>query len=135
MDECIFCRIVARTAPSDVIAEDDEVIVFLSLEDHPLVVPKAHVPDIFGLSDALGAALMRQTIRVAKAVKVGLACDGVYLTQVNGAAAGQDVFHFHLHVYPRWQGRPGGRAGHDRPPGPLCRADTLARITEALPTH
>jgi histidine triad (HIT) family protein len=46
--------------------------------------------------------MMTETIRIAKAVKAGLQCDGVYLTQANGSAAGQDVFHFHLHVYPRW---------------------------------
>jgi histidine triad (HIT) family protein len=103
MTSCIFCQIISREAPADILAENDAVIVFLSLEHHPLVVPKLHVPDLFGLSDVLGAALMRETIRVAKAVRTGLHCDGIYVTQANGEAAGQDVFHLHLHVYPRWQ--------------------------------
>lgn len=119
MNSCIFCRIVLRQAPADILAENDAVIVFLSLEHHPLVVPKLHVPDLFALSDGLGAALMRETVRVAKAVRAGLHCDGIYVTQANGEAAGQDVFHLHLHVYPRWRPASPRRidlaAGLDRP--------------------
>jgi histidine triad (HIT) family protein len=123
--DCIFCRIIRNEEPAFVIDETDVLIVFLSLDDHPLVVPKAHVSDIFALDDRLGAALMAETIRVAKAVKQALGCDGVYLTQANGVAAGQDVFHFHLHVYPRWQaGNPDAT-----PPQELAQ-----RIASALPT-
>ena len=104
MGDCIFCRIVARQAPAHVVDENDAVIVFLSLENHPLVVPKRHLPDIFSLDDATAAAVMQEAVTIAKAVRLGLRCDGVYLTQANGAASGQDVFHFHLHVYPRWRG-------------------------------
>ncbi len=104
MEQCIFCRIIDRQAPAYIIDETDRVIVFLSLENHPLVVPKAHIPDIYALDDATGAAVMHETIAIARAVKVGLGCDGVYLAQANEPAGGQDVFHFHLHVYPRWHG-------------------------------
>lgn len=100
--ECTFCRIIAGEIPAHVIDENEQVIVFLSLENHPLVVPKAHIPDIYALPPDLGAAVMAETIEVAKAVKQGLQCDGVYLTQANEAAAGQDVFHLHVHVYPCW---------------------------------
>jgi histidine triad (HIT) family protein len=98
--DCIFCRIVAGKAAAYVIDETEQVIVFLSLENHPLVVPKAHIPDIYAMPAEVGARVMEETIRV----KAALGCDGVYLTQSNGRAAGQDVFHFHLHVYPCWQG-------------------------------
>jgi|GEM_PF-681229 len=101
--ECTFCRIIAGEIPAHVIDENEQVIVFLSLENHPLVVPKAHIPDIYALPPDVGAAVMAETIKVAKAVKQGLQCDGVYLTQANEPAAGQDVFHFHLHVYPCWE--------------------------------
>jgi histidine triad (HIT) family protein len=123
-DGCVFCRIVGGDEPAFVVDETDEVLVFLSLERHPLVVPKAHVPDIFALGEGLGAALMAETIRVARAVTPALGCDGVYVTQANGAAAGQDVFHFHLHVYPRWAG------GEPASPPPL---DLAGRIARALP--
>lgn len=100
--ECTFCQIVAREVPAYIIDENDRVIVFLSLENHPLVVPKEHVPDIYAMPGDVGAAVMEEAIKVAQAVKEGLQCDGVYLSQANGRAAGQDVFHFHLHVYPCW---------------------------------
>lgn len=102
---CKFCQIVERQIPAYIIDEDDAVIVFLSLENHLLVVPKAHVPDIYAMSDDIGARVMAETIKIAKAVKRALRCDGIYLTQSNEPAAGQDVFHFHLHVYPCWEGK------------------------------
>ena len=99
---CTACRIICKEIPAYVMAEDAHIIVFLSLDNHPLVAPKTHIPDIFALDEATGARIMRAAIRVASAVKAGLHCEGVYLTQANGAAAGQDLFHFHLHLYPRW---------------------------------
>lgn len=102
---CTFCQIVAREIPAYIIDENDRVIVFLSLENHPLVVPREHIPDIYAMPGDVGAAVMEETIKVARAVKKSLHCDGVYLTQANELAAGQDVFHFHLHVYPCWGDR------------------------------
>jgi histidine triad (HIT) family protein len=132
LEDCIFCRIVAGLAPAEVLAEDDDVIVFLALEGHPLVVPKPHVPNIYALSDALGAAVMRQTIRVAKAVKIGLRCDGVYLAQANEPAADQEVFHFHLHIFPRWLGDTAGYAPGAALMGRWPRQALRAQIVEAL---
>jgi diadenosine tetraphosphate (Ap4A) HIT family hydrolase len=108
VDDCIFCQIIARVAPADLIAENPDTVVFLSLEGHPLVVTRAHIPDISGLDPRTAAAVMREAARLAGAVRRGLRCDGVYLAQANGAAAGQDVAHFHLHVYPRWRPSPWG---------------------------
>jgi histidine triad (HIT) family protein len=102
-EPCVFCEIVEGRVPAFVLAEDDAVIVFLSLENHPLVVPKRHIRDIYALDEASGAAIMRAASAVARAVKAGLACEGITLVQANEAAGGQDVFHFHLHVYPRWR--------------------------------
>ena len=100
---CTFCQIVERQIPAYIIDEDDAVIVFLSLGNHPMVVPKEHIPDIYAMGDEIGARVMAKTIKIAKAVKKALHCDGIYLTQANEHAAGQDVFHFHLHVYPCWE--------------------------------
>ena len=102
-ENCPFCRIIRRQLPAYVITEDDHVIVFLSKENHPLVVSKQHIPNIYALDDTTGAHMMRAAVQIARAVKAGLQCDGVYLTQANEPAAGQDVFHLHLHIYPRWQ--------------------------------
>lgn len=101
-ETCAFCRIIRRQLPAYIIMEDEEVIVFLSKENHPLIAPKQHIPNIYSLDEATGASLMKAAIRLARAVKAGLQCDGIYLTQANERAAGQDIFHLHLHVYPRW---------------------------------
>lgn len=102
-EDCIFCRIIHHQVPAYVVTEDEHIIVFLSKENHPLVVPKQHIPNIYSLDGTTGAHIMKAAIEVARAVKVGLACEGIYLTQANEPAAGQDIFHFHLHIYPRWQ--------------------------------
>src|SRR5262245_15059792 len=105
MDEpSVFTRIINRELSAHILHEDEKVIVLLSLENHPLVVPKAPVRDIFTLDDDTAAAIMQTAARVARVLKRALHCDGVYLSQANGAAAGQDVFHLHLHLYPRWFG-------------------------------
>ena len=99
---CIFCKIIARQLPSYIIAEDENTMVWVSLENHPLVVPKEHVADIFGLNDELASMIMNATRQVARATKEGLGADGIYITQTNGSAAGQSVFHYHMHIYPKW---------------------------------
>jgi histidine triad (HIT) family protein len=103
MEECVFCRIIRKEQPAFLIEENDSVVVFMSLENHPLVVTKEHIQDIYALHEEAGCAVMKETIKVTKAVKDGLRCNGVYLTQCNEPAARQDVFHFHLHVFPCWE--------------------------------
>ena len=103
MENCIFCKIINRELPAHIISENDNVIVFLSLENHPLVIPKKHIKNIYELDPETGAEIMKELIKTAKAIKNGLGCDGVYITQANEPAAGQDVLHIHFHVYPRWQ--------------------------------
>ena len=102
MENCTFCKIIDRKMPGHILTENESVIVFLSLENHPLIVPKKHVTDIYSLDNELGAEIMKESIKISKAVKQGLKCDGVYVTQANEPAAGQDVFHYHMHIYPRW---------------------------------
>ncbi len=102
MADCIFCKIVDGQVPSLIIAENEHVIVFVSLQNDPLVVPKQHVKDIYELDEATGSEIMKELIKTAKAVKKGLGSDGVYIAQANEPAGGQEVFHLHFHVYPRW---------------------------------
>jgi histidine triad (HIT) family protein len=102
MDDCIFCKIINHQVPSFIIAENDNVIAFVSRHNDPLVVPKKHVKDIYELDDQTGSEIIKELNKIAKAVKKGLGCDGVYITQANEPAAGQDVFHIHFHVYPKW---------------------------------
>jgi histidine triad (HIT) family protein len=101
-ENCTFCKIIARRMPGHIIDEDDSVIVFLSLEHHPMIVPKRHVQDLLALDRETASLIIQKSIAVAKAMRLGLPCDGIYVTQTNGKCAGQSVFHYHMHLYPKW---------------------------------
>ncbi len=101
---CVFCAIAAGEAPGFILWEDQHVFVILSLEGHPLVIPRRHFPSLDGLDDATGAVMMLAAKKVALALRSEMSCEGVNLVLSDGAAAGQDVFHLHLHVKPRWTG-------------------------------
>ena len=106
MDDCIFCRIVRGELPASKIHEDEHTLAFLNIvaahPGHALVIVKPHVANILDLDDTLAAAVFQTTARVAKAVKAATGCDGVTLFQANEVAGGQTVFHFHIHVLPRY---------------------------------
>ena len=108
METCVFCKIVAKQILANVVYEDEHTIAFMDIgavnPGHMLVACKPHVENVFGLDDALAAAVMRTTARVARALKGAFAPEGVNLFQANGAAAEQTVFHFHVHVLPRRTG-------------------------------
>jgi histidine triad (HIT) family protein len=101
--DCIFCKIVQKEIPAKIIDENDDVIVFLSLQNHPLIVTKKHMENIYEMDTETGRHVMSMAIKIAKAVKKGLNADGVNLVQNNEEAAGQEVFHFHLHIKPRFK--------------------------------
>ena len=100
---CIFCAIISGKIPSRILDQNSEVVVFLSLENHPLIVTRKHIADIFSMSAEQGTAVMNEAFKIAKAMRVGLEPDGIYLGQANGEAAGQEVPHYHLHLYPKWK--------------------------------
>jgi histidine triad (HIT) family protein len=106
MSECVFCNIVAGRIPSATVHEDEMTLAFMDIgavnPGHVLVTVKSHVENIYGLNDALAAAVFRTTARVARALKAAYEPEGITLYQANGVAAGQTVFHFHLHVVPRY---------------------------------
>ncbi len=102
MNNCIFCKIINKEVPAYIVDENDEVIVFVAPENHPLIVTKKHIPDIYSLDEKSASAVMIEAVKIANAVKKGLQCEGVNLVQSNEPSAGQDVFHFHLHIKPRW---------------------------------
>ncbi len=106
--DCIFCRIVAGAAPASIVYDDAVTLAFMDLRQisrgHVLVVPKRHVRDILELDDATGAAVMSTVALVARAVQAAFAPDGMNVIQSNGEAAGQEVFHLHMHVLPRHTG-------------------------------
>jgi len=106
MSDCVFCKIVEGQIPSSKVHEDGLTLAFMDVGQvnpgHVLVAVKPHVENIYGLDDALAAAVFQTAARVARAVKKAYTPEGVTLYQANGRAAGQTVFHFHLHLVPRY---------------------------------
>ncbi len=107
--DCIFCQIIEGRAPCAKIAEDATTITFLDLfpvvEGHTLVVTKSHFENLFEASAEELAGVMATSRRVADAIRATIAPDGLSVIQLNGAAAGQTVFHYHMHLMPRWHGQ------------------------------
>jgi histidine triad (HIT) family protein len=135
-DNCIFCAIVAGKAPAGILAEDDRTLAFLDIfpitRGHALAIPKRHYQDVRGIpADELASvAAMAQRLAVAAFDKLG--ADGVNLFQSNGALAFQTVFHFHIHVLPRYRGD-GFALTFDRHPGdPAILDEDAARYRAAL---
>ena len=108
MTECLFCKIVEGSLPSHKIYEDDLFIVILDkfpvAPGHCLIIPKFHVEDVFGLCEKEGPAIMPLVQKIAVRMKDVLAPDGFNILQNNGKAAGQVVFHYHMHIIPRMVG-------------------------------
>jgi len=109
MRDCIFCKIVNGTEPASVVYSDDKAMAFMDTNPvnfgHVLVIPKVHVASMSKLDEETGAHLFRVTIRIAKAVrKSGVKCEGINLFVADGKVASQDVFHFHVHIIPRFEG-------------------------------
>ena len=111
MDDCVFCAIVAGEAPASVVYEDETICSFLTLgpvnPGHLLVIPKQHKPFLSDLDEETGMRLFKVTMHMAKVLRCsGLQCDGINLFLADGEAAFQEVFHLHMHVFPRFQGDP-----------------------------
>ena len=108
-ESCIFCKIVKKQAPASVIYEDETVIAFLDIrplyEGHMLVIPKKHYMDIFDITEDQLSQVHKVTKQVSAAIKKATNSDGISIIQQNGKAAGQDIFHFHVHAVPRFEGQ------------------------------
>ncbi|OHV39779.1 histidine triad (HIT) protein [Pseudofrankia sp. EUN1h] len=108
-DLCVFCAIVRGEAESSVVYEDDAMLAFMVLQPvtpgHLLVVPKAHAVGLADLDDKAGAWMWQVAHRLGRALRHSdLRCEGVNLFLADGAAAFQEIFHVHLHVFPRFAG-------------------------------
>jgi diadenosine tetraphosphate (Ap4A) HIT family hydrolase len=102
----VFCGIARGSQPASVVAESDDVLAFCDIQPvhpgHLLVIPRAHAGDLAELPEETGRSMWSLGQRLAGAVRAsGLPCDGVNLFLADGAAAGQEVWHTHLHVIPR----------------------------------
>jgi len=108
MSDCVFCRIVAGQIPSTKVFEDKHTLAFMDIGQvnpgHVLVTVKKHAANLFELDDAQAAASARTAARVAKAIESAFKPEGMSVYQANGRAAGQTVFHYHVHLLPRHAG-------------------------------
>ncbi|MBQ8950880.1 MAG: HIT family protein [Eubacterium sp.] len=105
-DDCIFCKLANRVFPTNSIYEDDDFNVILDASPanrgHALILPKQHFDNLHEADDEILAKVMPLAKKIAAAVKKVTGCDGVNIIQNNGPAAGQTVFHLHIHVVPRF---------------------------------
>ncbi|HEV7529400.1 MAG TPA: HIT family protein [Solirubrobacteraceae bacterium] len=106
--DCIFCKIVAGELPATIVSEDERTISFMDIapatRGHALVIPRAHSSDLLGIGPEDLAAVNLAAQQLAGRIKDRLGADGVNLLNSCGAVAFQTVFHFHLHVIPRYEG-------------------------------
>lgn len=138
MPDCVFCAIVAGTAPASIVYADELVLAFVDIAPftlgHTLVIPRRHAAELSGVDDAAAARMFAVARRIAAAARAALRCPGVNLFLADGEAAWQTVFHVHTHVIPRW-----GRVDRMRleakptsPPRPELDR-TAAALAAALP--
>jgi len=108
MSDCVFCKIVAGQIPSTRVFEDEHTLAFMDLGQvnpgHVLVTVKRHAENIYELDEEQAAAAARASARVARAIREAFKPEGLSVYQANGKAAGQTVFHYHVHLLPRHAG-------------------------------
>ena len=106
-DDCIFCKLANGVIPAASLYEDDAFRVILDAnpasKGHALILPKHHYQDLCELDEAVGAKVLNVAAKIGKAMTDGLGCAGFNLVQNNGELAGQTVFHFHMHLIPRYR--------------------------------
>jgi histidine triad (HIT) family protein len=133
--DCVFCKIVQGKIPSVKVAEDAQTLIFMDIQPaspgHTLVIPKTHAANLMEITEADLFAVTKTVQRVARAIRSALAPDGIRIVQTNGAAAGQTVLHYHVHLIPMQEGQRIGT--HGRAPANSEELKALAeRIRDAL---
>lgn len=107
-ENCIFCKIISGEIPSTAVYEDEDFRAILDVNPaargHVIILPKKHAANIFELDEAEASKVFPIAKKIATAVMKTYHCDGVNILQNNGEAAGQTVFHLHVHVVPRYYG-------------------------------
>ena len=106
-DDCIFCKIAAGEIPSRKIYEDNDLIAIMDLsptsKGHSLIIPKEHYTNIYDIDEEVAGKAMKLAKKLAGHMTEALGCDGFNILQNNHEVAGQTVFHFHMHLIPRYK--------------------------------
>ncbi len=133
---CVFCKIVRRELPVSVLAEDEDSLAFMDIRPinpgHFLVIPKAHAAHLADLPAGAGGRMFEMARDLAAALyRCGVKCEGVNVHLADGEVAGQEIFHVHLHVYPRY---PGDGVGLRMGPryGTMPGREELERVATAI---
>ena len=132
MENCIFCKIANGEIPSATLYEDEDFRVILDLgpasRGHALILPKEHFKDLCELDEQVAAKVLPLAGKIGAAMKEVLGCSGFNVVQNNGETAGQTVFHFHVHLIPRYEG---DQVGLTWKPGELTdemKEEILAKV-------
>jgi histidine triad (HIT) family protein len=128
---CLFCQIAAGVAPASIVYSDDAVLAFMDLRQpspgHVLVIPKVHRATIFDVEPELAGSLFTVAAKIAHVVQSVYQPDGLNVWQSNGEAAGQEIFHFHFHIFTRTLGDHMFHVYNDPPPpSPRAELDQMA---------
>ncbi len=103
---CIFCKIIGNEIPSSTLYEDENFRVIMDIspaaKGHVILISKKHIANIYEMDEDTASKALVVAVKVAKAMKEELKCEGMNILQNNGEAAGQTVFHFHMHLIPRF---------------------------------
>ena len=106
MEDCIFCKIANGTIGSNTVYEDEDFRAIMDIAPaalgHVIILPKAHAANVFEIDEELYGKGMKLAKKLAAAVKQATGCEGINVLQNNGTAAGQTVFHLHIHIVPRY---------------------------------
>ena len=106
-ENCIFCKIAAGEIPSATLYEDDDFRVIMDIEPaskgHALILPKKHFANLYEIDDERASKVLLLAKKMATKMQKALNCDGLNVVQNNGEVAGQTVFHFHMHLIPRYE--------------------------------
>ena len=133
MENCVFCNLANGIWDSATLYEDDDFRVILDLgpasRGHALILPKAHYANIYEISEELAAKAIVLAKKMAGIMTEALGCDGFNIVQNNGEAAGQTVFHFHMHLIPRYKD---DKAGFGWNTGELDEATKQEVLTKVL---
>lgn len=106
MDDCIFCKLANGVFPTATVYEDEDFRAILDIapahKGHVILLPKTHADNLYELDDAIAAKALPIAKKIAVAVKKATGCDGINILQNNEPAAGQTIFHLHIHIIPRY---------------------------------
>lgn len=130
-DDCLFCKLANGVFPTNMVYENEHFSVIMDIspaaKGHCLVVTKEHYENALTAPDEILSEALVVAAKVARGVKKAMGCDGVNILQNNGAAAGQTIYHLHLHVIPRWE-----NDSIELAPKPQQTEDDLAAVAKLI---